>query len=260
MLYRQIIDQGYCLLPAAVDASFVQHLVRRCDEAFHSTLAEGSALASQGHVFAARNVIELIPEVGDFWRRGVIAALLREALGEGCGLVRALFFDKPPERTWTLPWHKDCSIAVADNSLPSAHFSRPTYKAGVPHVIASAEILDRMLTLRLHLDPVDDENGPLKVIPGSHRMDDAPGARSAAAVVIHASPGDVLAMRPRIDHCSGASLGGTMRHRRILHLEFASKATLPDGYRWRQFLPLVDDTLANASVGDDLRTPVGRSQ
>ncbi len=94
-----------------------------------------------------------------------------------------------------------------------------------------------MLTMRIHLDDVTDENGPLRVIPQSHQSKTCGGLGVDAAVTIHASAGDCLAMRPLIDHSSGSSLPGTTRHRRIVHLEFAADAILPDGYRWFHFTP-----------------------
>jgi ectoine hydroxylase-related dioxygenase (phytanoyl-CoA dioxygenase family) len=153
--------------------------------------------------------------------------------------VRALFFDKPPERTWNLPWHKDTSIAVKDHSLNSTSFSRPTTKAGLPHVIASDEVLHQMLTLRIHLDEVTDENGPLRVIPNSHVSKDSTGIGIDRAVTIHAKVVDVLAMRPLITHASGSSLEGTRRHRRVLHLEFSSTENLPDSYQWHDYVRCV---------------------
>src|SRR5699024_10016906 len=97
-----------------------------------------------------------------------LASALTAILGPNFGLVRVLFFDKPPERTWSLPWHKDLTIAVRRNDLPSKRFTKPTVKAGIPHVEAPLEILDRMLTARVHLDPATADNGALKVAPGSH--------------------------------------------------------------------------------------------
>ena len=155
---------------------------------------------------------------------------------ESFGLVRALFFDKPPDRTWNLTWHKDTSVAVKDNSIRSASFSRPTTKAAVPHLIAADEVLHQMLTLRIHLDEVTDDNGPLEVIPGSHVSSDSDGVGVAGAVTIHARVGDVLAMRPLVSHASGSSAEGTRRHRRILHLEFAASPVLPDGMQWHDFV------------------------
>lgn len=103
-------------------------------------------------------------------------------------------------------------------------------------MIASDELLRQMLTLRIHLDEVTGENGPLRVIPRSHVASDSNGIGVDGAVTIHAAPGDVLAMRPMISHASRASVADTLRHRRILHLEFAANERLPDGYQWHDFI------------------------
>lgn len=235
---REIEAQGFCLLKNALDAAAVARLTDQCSAAFAAENAAELTRSRQGHVYAARNVIDLVRNSKTVWRSGLLAETLLAVLGDQLGLVRALFLDKPPERTWSLPWHKDATIAVADNSRASNHFSHPTNKAGVPHVIACDAILQQMLTLRIHLDDVDDENGPLKVIPQSHFSKDSIGLGADAAVTIHAKAGDVLAMRPLIDHASGSSKLGATRHRRILHLEFAAMATLPDGYAWWQFFAM----------------------
>lgn len=244
MIIDDIHDQGFCLLTGAIDGPTAEQLRARCSDVLSESGGGQNARSSRGHVYAARNLIEAVPETLTLWRGGIISDTLRHVLGDGFGLVRALFFDKPPDRTWALPWHKDTSIAVIDNTIPSAHFSRPTRKAGVPHVIASDEVLRRMLTMRIHLDDVTDENGPLRVIPQSHESKTCGGLGVDAAVTIHASAGDCLAMRPLIDHSSGSSLPGTTRHRRILHLEFSADAVLPDGYRWFHFIP--GDSAANS--------------
>lgn len=227
---------GFCILPQAVSRETVEQLLSVFEDAFDDESQAVRARSSRGHVYAARNLIDSIPEVSTVWQSNPMISLLSEVLGNEFGLVRALFFDKPPERTWNLPWHKDTSISVKDNGAKSQSFSRPTLKAGVPHVIAGDELLRQMLTLRIHLDDVTDENGPLRVIPESHVASDSIGVGVDRAVTIHAHAGDVLAMRPLISHASGSSQEGTLRHRRILHLEFASFEQLPDGYQWHDFI------------------------
>lgn len=227
---------GFCMLREAVDLTLVETLLDACDRSFQDESLPVRARSSRGHVYAARNLIESIPEVISIWQNECLLKFLRDQLGDDFGLVRVLFFDKPPERTWTLPWHKDTSIAVQGNQLASTSFSRPTTKVGVPHVIACDRVLQRMLTLRIHLDSVTDENGPLRVIPESHISSDSIGLGVESAVAIHASAGDVLAMRPLLSHCSGPSAPDTCRHRRILHLEFAADHELPDGYGWHKFI------------------------
>jgi ectoine hydroxylase-related dioxygenase (phytanoyl-CoA dioxygenase family) len=135
-----------------------------------------------------------------------------------------------------LAWHKDLTVAVRDHALPSEQFRKPTLKAGVPHVEARCALLRQMLTLRIHLDDVTDENGPLRIVPGSHRSGKQAVALPADPAVLHARAGDVLAMRPLVSHSSGASTPGTQRHRRVLHLEFAGCEELPDGFCWHDFI------------------------
>ena len=198
--------------------------------------AAASVRTSKGTVYAARNILDTWPPAREVWKRPDLITLLNAMLGREFGLVRALFFDKPPGRTWSLLWHKDLVIALVDNALPSERFSCRNIKARVPHVEAPVEVLASMLTLRIHLDDVTDENGPLMVIPGSHRAGKAAMADPPPPVTIYARRGDVLAMRPLVSHASGNSVAGTTLHRRVLHLEFAASPVLPDGFTWHTFL------------------------
>ncbi len=89
-----------------------------------------------------------------------------------------------------------------------------------------------MLTLRIHLDPMCDANGPLVVVPGSHH--DLSKTCDQASVPIHCGGGDVFVMRPLLLHGS-RPLPETKLHRRVVHLEVAPSETLPSPYRWNKF-------------------------
>jgi hypothetical protein len=233
---RKLAEIGFVLLEEVYTSAQINQLVIGLQKSFEQQPASAICGAAGG-VYAARNVLELFPEAATVWRQAPLPETLTAVLGPEAGLVRGLYFDKPPDQSWGLPWHKDVTIAVRDNRLPSSSFSKPTVKGGVPHVEAPREVLEKMLSVRIHLDEVTDENGPLKVLPGSHRT----GKESTAAdcpVTILAGRGDVLLMRPLLDHASGHSSPGTRRHRRILHLEFAGVAELTDGYQWFDFRPL----------------------
>jgi hypothetical protein len=231
-----IQENGFALIPRAITPETAAELAHRLTASLQTDKEQGSPLASRGTVYAARNPLEVIPDVASLWRQSSLGSFLREALGSDFGLVRGLFFDKPPGHSWWLPWHKDLTIAVKNNQLPSARFTRPTLKAGVPHVIAPVELLEQMLTVRIHLDDVTTENGPLRVIPGSHLTGKEIVANDVEPATIFAKAGDALAMRPLLSHSSGDSSPETNRHRRILHLEFAPREQLADGYEWQQFI------------------------
>jgi hypothetical protein len=229
---------GFAMLRYVFGPAEIAAWIAELDAAFAVSHDESEAIRSrQGSVYAARNVLDWFPAACELWRIGPLIDLLRQTLGDDYGLVRALYFDKPPERTWALPWHKDLTIAVAEHQPHSAAFTHPTRKAGVAHVEAPVELLERMLTLRIHLDEVTEENGPLRVAPGSHRTGKLMPVDGHDEKCIFAEAGDVLSMRPLLAHASGASHPDTKRHRRILHLEFAADRELPDGYAWQTFLP-----------------------
>jgi ectoine hydroxylase-related dioxygenase (phytanoyl-CoA dioxygenase family) len=223
-------DAGYTVLRSVFSDAECSSLIAELEAGL--AIEEAGALRRRGgSLYGARNVLKLVPSARDVWRRSPLVELLQEVLGDEVCLVRGLYFDKPPEATWSLPWHQDKTIAVRDNRLPSTRFTRPTTKAGVPHVEAPREILEQMLTLRIHLDPATPENGPLQVLPGSHRSENPDPSRFTPQVIL-SDTGDVLAMRPLVCHCSGASQSGTTQHRRVLHLEFAGMRELPDGFAW----------------------------
>ena len=104
----------------------------------------------------------------------------------------------------------------------------------MPHVEAPLEVLKQMLTLRIHLDDVTPDNGPVRVLAGSH-LASAPPAGDREVTIL-AKGGDVLAMRPLLYHCSSSASADSHLHRRIIHLEFAGCRELPDGFGWRHFI------------------------
>ena len=238
-----LADDGFRVLTRIYSEDECREIVARLTTALEARRHDAGTLQrANGVIYGARNLLDTFPPARDVWRRPPVMELLTAALGPHFGLVRGLYFDKPPESTWSLPWHQDRTIAVIDNTLSSLRFKCPTKKAGVPHIEAPDEVLQQMLTLRIHLDEVTDENGPLVVLPGSHCGTSFPPAQTTEGqvaslpYVIHAAAGDVLAMRPLLYHCSGSSSPATRRHRRILHLEFAAAGQLPDGYDWQTYL------------------------
>ena len=240
---REALDeQGFTVLPAVLSRERVASLLVDLERALAH--AGSSVLQSRGQVYGVRNLIDIWPPALSVAHETPLREAVASVLGQGFGLVRSIFFDKPPGRTWSLPWHRDMAIAVRDVQRATEGFGRPTVKAGIPHVEAPAWLLRVMLTARVALDDVTDENGPLLVIPGSHRHarpDDLPSRQLlTSAHPIHLQAGDTLLIRPLVVHRSGPSQAGTSRHRRTLHFEFAPAMRLPGLLEWHQFLRIVE--------------------
>src|SRR5258706_16131652 len=90
---------------------------------------------------------------------------------------------------------------------------------------APVALLERMLTVRLHLDVCDALNGPLQVIPGSHKFGRLDARQISewrvrqTTTVCDVPRGGALLMRPLLWHAS--SRATHPGHRRAVHLEFA---------------------------------------
>ncbi|MCM2373307.1 phytanoyl-CoA dioxygenase family protein [Aporhodopirellula aestuarii] len=197
----------------------------------------------QGGVVGGRNLIEHDSLWKDWIASDRITRMIREHVGANACVVRVLFFDKPPGQGWALSLHRDRTIAVKEHHDPPTPFSKPTLKAGVAHVEATDEVLARMLTLRLHLDPMKADNGAVFVVPRSHivpsKTIEDPTNDPAAEQYVGEEPqtifcraGDVFAMRPLLSHGSHSSDPKTQLQRRVLHLEIAPQDILPEPYQW----------------------------
>ncbi|MGN6818037.1 MAG: phytanoyl-CoA dioxygenase family protein [Sphingomonas sp.] len=177
-----------------------------------------------------------IPALNDLLNaRGAIGALVARHLGPAARPVRMILFDKSAATNWALGWHQDRTIVVRNRSeVPG--FGPWTIKAGMLHVAPPIDLLERMMTIRIHLDPVLGTNAPLLVAPGSHRLgkvaeDDIATAvaRLGAVVACLAAAGDVWAYATPILHASDAS--GEPRRRRVLQVDYAAEE-LPGGLEW----------------------------
>lgn len=165
---------------------------------------------------------------------GVIGQWASHLIGTDARPVRALLFDKSSARNWAVGWHQDRVIAVTDRrDVPG--FGPWSVKDGVIHVAPPISILQRMVTVRLHLDRVALDNAPLLYAPGSHRLGLVPDGQVAAMVArcgverSQANAGDAWAYASLILHASERA--ATPQRRRVLHVDYAVDM-LPGGLQW----------------------------
>lgn len=163
-----------------------------------------------------------------------IGALTAARLGPTARPVRAVLFDKTLGTNWALGWHQDRTVAVsARHELPG--WGPWSTKAGVAHVEPPFAVIERMVTLRIHLDPVPADNAPLLIAPGSHHVGRVPEGEIDATVrrcgtaLCLAERGDVWAYATAILHASAASTGHA--HRRVLQVDYAA-TDLPPPLGW----------------------------
>ncbi|MBL9081185.1 MAG: phytanoyl-CoA dioxygenase family protein [Planctomycetales bacterium] len=199
---------------------------------------------------ACDSLIDVLGPVGGAGRRGLLGLLavaelagssrlldlVRPLLASEPRPVRTIYFDKSPEANWLVAWHQDLTLALRErHEIPD--FGPWSVKEGIPHVQPPAELLARMITVRLHLDDADTDNGALRVISGSHRRGRlAPQEIEAVRASLPEVPcsvaaGDAMLMRPLLLHASGKSRSA--RRRRVLHIEYAG-FKLPPPLEWHE--------------------------
>ncbi|CUI03190.1 phytanoyl-CoA dioxygenase family protein [Massilia antarctica] len=159
---------------------------------------------------------------------------LAACLDPGALAVQCTYFEKSADRNWLVPMHQDLSIPVAAR-VDALALRGWSVKEGSVFVQAPPEVLRELVAVRVHLDPCGADDGPLVVVPGSHRAGviapaGLPAARAITpAVACTAGVGGALVMRPLLLHASSKALGQSRR--RVLHFVFGPR-TLPHGLAW----------------------------
>lgn len=161
-------------------------------------------------------------------------AVLRDAARQRLVPVQCTCFEKSAGRNWLVPVHQDTAIPVAAR-VESASLRGWSEKEGTLYVQAPDTVLEQLVAVRLHVDDCGESDGPLQVVPGSHRLgrvteDQASQQRRhVGAVACIAAAGDALFMRPLLLHLSSKATGTSRR--RVLHFLFGP-ASLPHGLEW----------------------------
>jgi hypothetical protein len=174
------------------------------------------------------------PSIAELARSEQILKLVRPHLSSEPFPVRALYFNKSLETNWPVAWHQDVTLAVRER-VDVPEFGQWSIKGGIPHVQPPVALLEKMVSVRLHLDDADESNGALRVLPGSHRLGRLSPTQieklrsELGEVMCFAKAGDAMLMRPLLLHASSRST--SPKPRRIVHIDYAAFA-LPCELRW----------------------------
>jgi ectoine hydroxylase-related dioxygenase (phytanoyl-CoA dioxygenase family) len=223
-LASQIVHDGYALAREVLDRQSIARLIAAVDT------------AAGDRAYGLRNLLRVVPATAYLAVSADMKRLVTSVLGEAAFPVGGILFDKSAAANWLVPWHQDVTIRVRSRSnLPG--FGPWSVKAGVVHVQPPSDILDRMVAVRVHLDPCGADNGALRVLPRTHRSGRLSDSQIDAArraidpLTCEADAGDVLLMKPLLLHASSAS--ERPAHRRVIHLEYAA-CQLPGGLEWAE--------------------------
>ncbi len=219
---RHIEEWGFAIVPDVFSSE-------RLDEAWRDI----SQLALHRSRAGVRHAMGLAP-VATLARCSELLMLAREVLGPLAFPYRATIFEKTRTTNWLVVWHQDTALPL-QHRRELAGWGPWSVKDGITYAHAPSSALEQILALRIHLDDSTFENGPLRVLPGTHRLgvltdDRIQELASRVAPVDCVVPkGGVIAMRPLLVHASSKVQNGMAR--RVIHIEYAALQDIAGPHR-----------------------------
>jgi ectoine hydroxylase-related dioxygenase (phytanoyl-CoA dioxygenase family) len=221
-MVRVAVEQdGFVVIPGVLDAKETAEILSGLEGASHHRSRAGIR-----HLLSNSEVAALA-------RDSKLVGIASEVLGGQALPFRATLFDKSPDANWLVVWHQDTALPLR-NRKETPGWGPWSVKEGICYAHAPTHALNQVIALRVHFDDSTAQNGPLRVLPGTHKLgvlsDDEVSQVSTerSAVDCLVSRGGVLAMRPLLIHSSSKSQNNLPR--RVLHIEYACSMSIGDGF------------------------------
>ena len=236
---RQFAEQGYALFEGALAGPALDLLRAECDAFVAREDARMDALgvdtlgiSHRDKRYFANECQRVVPRLRTMLFSPAMADICRATLGETAYFFFDQYVVKGPEGGMPFAWHQDSGYVVG-NGGPADH---------APY-----------LTCWCPLDDATEENGTVRLIPGSHRNgilphDRQPGTNDlvgapaeAEGVVVEAKAGDVVAFSSLLLHATGANRSS--KPRRVYLAQYTPEVMLDPGTRRlrRNAIPLLLD-------------------
>jgi ectoine hydroxylase-related dioxygenase (phytanoyl-CoA dioxygenase family) len=185
------MNLGFSIVPQVFSVSEVEGIVHEID-----------GCSIQRSRAGARHLLS-VPQVAALAQDPRLVELAASVLGSEPVSFGATLFDKSSEANWLVVWHQDTALPLREKRDVQG-WGPWSQKGGVVYAHAPADALANVVALRLHLDDSTSENGPLRVLPGTHTLgvlSDAQIhqlAQRTTPVSCTVAQGGVLAMRPLV--------------------------------------------------------------
>lgn len=227
---QNVLNNGFTVIEGIYTADEIDAIIDKISKVDQSN----PTFRKTNDLFAIRQFLKEVPSVGEVIFNVKLKGLIRQLFGDEYFVVKSIYFDKPENSNWFVAWHQDLTISV-DEKADIKGYGPWTVKQNQFAVQPPVELLQDNFTVRIHLDDTDENNGALKVIPGSHYKDiyraENIDWQQETEVTCNVNKGGVMMMRPLLMHASSRTTNS--QKRRVVHIEF-SKADLPDGIDWAE--------------------------
>ncbi|WP_449435898.1 phytanoyl-CoA dioxygenase family protein [Pedobacter steynii] len=159
----QLESNGFTTIPDVFSNEETEQMLKMISKADTSK----GTFRKSADLFAIRQFLKEVPEINQLILNDKFKLLVHDLFGLGYFIVKSIYFDKPEQSNWFVSYHQDLTISVNKRTELDG-YSKWTVKQDQFSVQPPLDILRQVYTVRIHLDDTDENNGALKVIPGSH--------------------------------------------------------------------------------------------
>jgi ectoine hydroxylase-related dioxygenase (phytanoyl-CoA dioxygenase family) len=180
-----------------------------------------------------RNLMS-VQAIGEVAIDSRLTGFTRQLTGKSLHPYKATLFEKAGNANWLVSWHQDTALPLI-KFYERQEWGPWSRKAGIDYAHAPSWALERIVAIRIQLDESNADNGPLRVIEGSHRFGVLADEElenvvpAGCEVSCETDKGGIIAMSPLTVHASSKSVSGNPR--RVLHIEYAETLELAPGIR-----------------------------
>ncbi len=231
---QAIRDDGFLIIENVFTNEETEQLIH----AVGKTGSSGPSFRKTNDLFAIRRFLQEVPPAVPLIFNESLSRIINDIFGPGYFPVKSIYFDKPDGSNWFVSYHQDLTISV-DKKVAVEGFGPWSVKQDQFAVQPPERLLEDNFTVRIHLDDTDENNGALRVIPGSHRegviRPENFDRNKKNEVVCTIRKGGVMIMRPLLLHASSRTTNN--KKRRVIHIEF-SRQSLPEPLNWPEKLAI----------------------
>lgn len=229
---EELSEQGFTIVENIYTKDEVTQILKVIDNIDNSK----ATFRKSADLFAIRQFLKEVPATHSLIFNENLTQLISQLFGQDFFVAKSIYFDKPETSNWYVPYHQDLTISV-DKKVEIENFGPWTVKQNQFAVQPPIEILENIVTIRIHLDDTNENNGALRVIPKSHNqqiyrpehIDWTKETETTCCV----KQGGVMIMKPLILHSSSRTTNH--QKRRVIHIEFSNIA-LPAALQWAEWM------------------------
>lgn len=229
---EELSEQGFTIVENIYTKGEVTQILKVIDNIDKSK----ATFRKSADLFAIRQFLKEVPATHSLIFNKNLTQLISQLFGQDFFVVKSIYFDKPETSNWYVPYHQDLTISV-DKKVTIDNFGPWTVKQNQFAVQPPIEILENIVTIRIHLDDTNENNGALRVIPKSHNqqiyrpehIDWSKESETTCCV----KQGGLMIMKPLLLHSSSRTTNH--QKRRVIHIEFSNIA-LPTVLQWAEWM------------------------